>query len=91
MLQGLRPVGARLVDAALHHVHHLGREAAIALQDVGQGLQHLGGSQYRYRLDLDGGKGDLFKYNTGAPFVPEPSTLALLMVTGLVVSIKRKK
>jgi hypothetical protein len=29
----------------------------------------LGGSSYRMVLTLDGGTGDLFKYNTGAPFV----------------------
>jgi len=28
-----------------------------------------GGSLYHLDLQLDGGTGDLFKYNTGAPFV----------------------
>lgn len=37
------------------------------------GLQRLGGSKYRYVLELDGGKGDLFKYNTGAPFISFPN------------------
>lgn len=32
-------------------------------------LTHLGGSRYRLDLVLGGGQGDLFKYNTGAPFV----------------------
>lgn len=32
----------------------------------------LGGSQYRLTLTLDGGTGDLFKFNTGAPFVNGP-------------------
>ncbi len=32
-------------------------------------LAPLGGSRYQLDLLLDGGEGDLFKYNTGAPFV----------------------
>jgi hypothetical protein len=32
-------------------------------------LMSLGGSTYRLVLDLDGGTGDLFKFNTGAPFI----------------------
>jgi hypothetical protein len=32
-------------------------------------LTHLDGSKYRLELQLDGGTGDLFKYNTGAAFV----------------------
>ncbi len=34
-------------------------------------LTPLGGSSYRLELVLDGGTGDLFKFNTGAPFVGE--------------------
>jgi hypothetical protein len=32
-------------------------------------LTHISGSQYYVVLTLDGGTGDLFKFNTGAPFV----------------------
>jgi len=32
-------------------------------------LEHLEGSQYLLTLTLNGGEGDLFKYNTGVPFV----------------------
>jgi hypothetical protein len=35
-------------------------------------LIHDGGSQYHLDLTLDGGTGDLFKYDTGAPFVGNP-------------------
>src|SRR3954463_3881669 len=32
-------------------------------------LTHLTGNQYRLTFDLEGGTGDLFKYNDGSPFV----------------------
>jgi autotransporter-associated beta strand protein len=32
-------------------------------------LTHLSGSQYRLTFDLEGGTGDLFKYNDGTPFI----------------------
>lgn len=32
-------------------------------------LTHLSGSQYQLTFDLEGGTGDLFKYNDGTPFV----------------------
>src|SRR6185312_4358363 len=32
-------------------------------------LIHLTGNQYRLTFDLEGGTGDLFKYNDGTPFV----------------------
>ena len=35
-------------------------------------LESLGGSLYRLALDLAGGTGDLFKFATGAPWVPGP-------------------
>src|SRR5439155_14083462 len=41
-------------------------------------LAHLSGSLYQLVFTLDGGTGDLFKYNDGAPFVglePPPTTL----------------
>jgi hypothetical protein len=41
-------------------------------------LTSLGGSRYGLSLTLDGGTGDLFKYNTGSAFVPEPGTSAFL-------------
>ena len=53
-----------------------------------------GTTKYHLSLTLDGGTGDLFKFNDGAPFVgfnvPEPSALllfsaacAMLLRTGL--------
>jgi hypothetical protein len=43
-----------------------GRVEAVA-------LNHSGGSKYYFDLVLDGGTADLFKFNTGAPFVgPQP-------------------
>ncbi len=45
-------------------------------------LIHDGGSIYHFNFMLDGGTGDLFKFNTGAPFVvPEPTALGMLMPT----------
>ncbi len=35
-------------------------------------LIHLGGSMYKLELVLPGGTGDLFKFNTGAPFINGP-------------------
>ncbi len=43
-------------------------------------LNHVSGSTYRLDLLLEGGTGDLFKYDNGLPFViPEPSTIMLIM------------
>jgi hypothetical protein len=42
-------------------------------------LTHLTGSQYSLNLTLDGGTGDLFKFDNGGLFViPEPGTMCLL-------------
>lgn len=48
-------------------------------------LIHDGGSVYHLNLTLDGGEGDLFKFNTGTMFVPEPamSALGLLALTAM--------
>lgn len=43
--------------------------------DILDGLQHLGGTRYSYILELDGGKGEIFKYNTGAPFIGSTSPM----------------
>jgi hypothetical protein len=40
----------------------------VPVDSPAQGWTHLGGTQYRLALTLDGGTGDLFKYATGAPF-----------------------
>jgi hypothetical protein len=53
-------------------------------------LTHVSNSQYRLDLMLDGGTGDLFKYNNGGTFmVPEPSPLTMLMAAGAVAGIAR--
>ncbi len=38
-------------------------------------LTHLSGSNYQLTFDLDGGTGDLFKYNDGTPFVGVQSAI----------------
>jgi hypothetical protein len=53
-------------------------------------LTSSGGSTYYLDWTLNGGEGDLFKYNTGAAFiVPEPSGLVLLGITALLY-VRRK-
>ncbi len=54
---------------------------------------YLGGSQYRLQLNLDGGTGDLFKYNDGAPFVgvPEPASLLSAVMGALLLSGIRRR
>lgn len=58
-------------DSRINSLQRLNRTTGQV--DVVDDLQHLGGSRYRYHLDLDGGKGDLFKFNTGAPFISSPT------------------
>ena len=45
-------------------------------------LNHISGSTYYVDYYLEGGTGELFKFNNGGAFVPEPGTL-LLLTTGL--------
>jgi hypothetical protein len=56
------------------------------------GLISDGGSRYHLSMMLDGGTGDLFKFNDGAPFVgfyvPEPSALGLAPVFALGSAFK---
>lgn len=49
-----------------------------------------GGSLYHLNLLLEGGTGDLFKYDTGTAFVPEPATIALLG-GGIVTLMSRRR
>jgi len=56
-------------------------------------LVHDSGSFYHLDLLLDGGAGDLFKFNTGATFVPEPasaSVAAFLAVAALSRRVRGK-
>ena len=82
-------LGDRLVTRQLVHLtFNFGTSGITSLQeldrDTGQvlivPLVYDGGSNYHLDWYLYGGEGDLFKYNTGAPFViPEPSAAALLL------------
>jgi hypothetical protein len=54
-------------------------------------LTPTGGFTYKLTFTLDGGTGDLFKYNDGTPFpVPEPASLALLSATSLLALRRRQ-
>jgi hypothetical protein len=54
-----------------------------------------GGSRYHLALTLDGGTGDLFKFNDGAPFVgfyvPEPAAAGLLAVVTISSLLRRRR
>jgi MYXO-CTERM domain-containing protein len=52
-----------------------------------------GGSQYHLDLVLGGGEGDLFKYDTGAPFVevPEPGEVGLVGVLVAAAAALRRR
>ncbi|MCC7351027.1 MAG: PEP-CTERM sorting domain-containing protein [Phycisphaerales bacterium] len=49
-----------------------------------------GGSRYHLNLLLDGGTGDLFKFNNGGRFVPEPSGMVLWMVGMGFIGVRRR-
>lgn len=59
--------GASGIDSLLRVSRNTG-EIEI-LDDPTDGWMHLGGSQYQLELTLDGGVGDLLKFNTGHQFV----------------------
>jgi hypothetical protein len=52
-------------------------------------------AHYHLLLTLDGGTGDLFKFNDGAPFVgfyvPEPSAICLLGLSSTLVLRRRRR
>lgn len=54
-------------------------------------LTHVGGSIYSLDLTLDGGTGDLFKYNTGSTFVPEPASYVSTLAGILSWFVWRKR
>jgi hypothetical protein len=57
-------------------------------------LTYMGSNKYRLTLDLDGGMGELFKFNDGAPFVgvvPEPSSISLLGLGALSLTARRRR
>jgi hypothetical protein len=64
----------------INGLQRLNRDTGL-VEDVA--LTYLGSAGcYSLDLTLDGGTGDLFKYNTGSAFVPEPSAI-ILLITGL--------
>lgn len=59
-------------------------------------LTSLGSNKWRLTLDLDGGMGALFKFNDGSPFVgvdavPEPASLGLVGLGGLMLIRRRRR
>jgi hypothetical protein len=68
--------GTSDIDSLLRLSRDTGR-----VEDVS--LVHLSGSKYSLDLVLDGGTGDLFKFNNGGIFVPEPGSLTLLAAGAL--------
>jgi hypothetical protein len=83
--------GASGIDSLLR----LSRETGL-VEEVA--LSYISGSLYSLDLTLDGGTGDLFKYNTGTAFVgtasvPEPSVivLSLTCLFGLLAYAWRKQ
>ena len=56
-------------------------------------LVHGVGSQYSLELTLDGGTGDLFKFNNGGIFVPEPGAYVLIFsgLLGLLAYASQKR
>jgi hypothetical protein len=77
--------GASSIDSLLR----LNRETGQVEEVVG--LLSDGGSLYHLDLVLDGGTGDLFKFDNGGAFVPEPATLALLLMGGLALLRRGRK
>ena len=79
MTNGLSETSGTVVDAAqtIHLTFNFRSTGISSLmrlsRDTGQvatvPLLHDGGSLYHLDLTLDGGTGDLFKYNNGIPFV----------------------
>ncbi len=56
-------------SSGINSLQRMSRDTGL-VEDVS--LFHLGGSQYKLDLQLDGGTGDLFKFNNGGIFVHEP-------------------
>jgi hypothetical protein len=77
--------GASSIDSLLR----LNRETGQVEEVVG--LLSDGGSLYHLDLVLDGGTGDLFKFDNGGAFVPEPTTIGLLVAGGLFLSLSRSR
>ena len=63
------------VDSGITSLQRLSRDMGL-VEEVS--LVHTSGSLYYLDLTLDGGTGDLFKFNNGGTFVLEPTTIGLL-------------
>ena len=79
------------VQQTIHMTFNFGTSGINSLQELNSNTGQVqvvplvsdGGSLYHLDLTLDGGAGELFKFNDGAVFViPEPTTLSLFMVAG---------
>ena len=79
-----------LGDSGIDSLLRLSRETGF-VEEVS--LISDGGSLYHLNLILDGGVGDLFKYNDGAPFVgvPEPSAVAGFALSLALTSLRRRR
>ncbi|NIA06072.1 MAG: hypothetical protein GWP14_00285 [Actinobacteria bacterium] len=81
--------GVSGIDSLQRLSRETGLVEVVSLLPLGGGG---GGSQYRLALTLDGGTGDLFKFNTGAPFiVPEPASLGMVGCSLLVAMLVRRR
>jgi hypothetical protein len=75
-------------SSGINSLQRLDRDTGEVVETA---LIHDGGSLYHLDWFLQGGEGDLFKFNTGAAFViPEPATAAMMSLFGLALLRRRR-